>query len=283
MKSSLGFLIVMMLIASPGKAFSEEGDFIQSESKHRVQVSSVPEIAQLLDHLQGLISARDATAIRNMVSQDYFFQRDFGGMFNHTKPGWWNFATNYPFASRPALEGEPWAWSYTVRVVDGEVVESRRSIVGEQRFSATDKNQSWAVFENDLQMQHIYLSADNRRFCGPAYPETPSDIRADDLSITGDLVYVSADKVNLRAGPDINAQVILNLEQGDVLEIIANKVISDPRKHYQWVNVKSDYRGGNSGFISTDLVAFWPRQRLCFQKNAETDQWRISGIIYGGD
>jgi len=276
-------LALATIFFSPGQAYSNGGSDVEGE---RLRLSSQPELVAFLDRLQALVKKRDAQAFRKLIADDYFVSRDFGGTFRDLRPGWWNFASDFPFASRPAREDESWAKfkQFSGETAEEKSVYTQHSDVGVVRFDDETKEESWKSFAAELPRHYVQASDDDKSFCGEARPTAPLGWTSEDGSMAGETAFTKVKKVVLRASPSLKGKVVQVIRSSDdIVKIISDGALPDPEQTYRWIKVKFDGKKPVTGFVAARLIYFWPDTMLCFGKKTRNGPWQITGLIKGGD
>lgn len=112
-----------------------------------------------------------------------------------------------------------------------------------------------------------------KQFCAPySFTVFPQDIDAFEYSI------IFGNNVNLRAEPNLKAEVITQLSYNVVKVDYENSVAGENKKgEYGWLKIET--LGGKKGFVSAEFVRSPIDYRACFEK--KKGKWKMTAFLAG--
>lgn len=264
----------------------------------RVLLSDYPALTAYIDQLRAWAEQHDAAAIRDQLAQDFITERDFGGMHLPGYPAWWNFSSIYPFASRPIDPDEPWWRAVEASIRQDPFVKEPEAYidswkpeagVGASRFTPEAVENSWGEFMGDLPHHYVELQGEGQgyqRFCGEAGPLRPVDWTPEDgPSMKGSQAYVDVKLLNIRKAPTLDSPVVGQQDENNIVEIVSDRPMPDPRHSYRWLKVQSPWEDEDfkPGFVPARYLLFTSNRRICFRRNGPDGPWRIVAVEKAGD
>ena len=113
----------------------------------------------------------------------------------------------------------------------------------------------------------------NKQFCAPyTFTTFPEDLDAFEYSA------IFGNNVNLRAKPDLSANVITQLSYNVVKVDFENSILKKGAENdYSWFKVET--LGGKKGFVSAEFVRSPIAYRACFEKKKGI--WKMTAFVAG--
>ncbi|CCQ72197.1 hypothetical protein [Magnetospira sp. QH-2] len=273
-----------------------------SWAEERIRLADLPTLATFVEELRDLAEQEDAAAIRERIWPMFTIERDFGGGFMPGFPAWWNFSSVYPIASRVIDPAEPWWKRIEAAPPEYFVAENPEKYmdqwkmevgVGVSRFDTTSRERGRKEFLNDLPRRTVlksYVDDEDRnlqynQYCGEALP-LPKDWTAKDgPSMKGLWAYVEATQLNRRKAPSTQSPVIGLHEIEDMVKLVSDLPVVDPKGSYRWVKVESPWPKNffEPGYVAARHLTFLQNPQICFGRVGPENAWRIVAVVKAGD
>ena len=217
------------------------------ESKVRIpnQVSPDAALTDFIDGLRKIAVVRDLSEIEESVRNDFFFSRDFGGVFDAESTGADNFirALSLDDASlAPEYRGTGW------------------------------------VYLNELLSARSFQKVASS-ICMPANAVPVSQKRPDEFWLSWG--YVHGTDVFIRRSPDLQSEPLASLSY-EVVEPVAGEAgdrVKGLDGNGLWIKVNT--ASGIKGYMYSSFFRNFQQAQLCFRQ--QNNVWKISGFIGGGD
>ena len=199
----------------------------------------------VLAGLREAIARRDASAVLARIDDDFFIERDFGGIYDPEASARENFSSVY------ALDNT--------------------------KLRAEYRDSGWRQLERDLSAPFF---AKDGRVCGPPEVQVDPPYTENDSDAWLDCFYVDGTDVVLREDASADGATLSTLSH-EVIELPRPETTSvDLGRRPAFLEVRRT--SGERGFIEEQYVRECTGRRLCFVRD-DVEGWKIAGVRLGGD
>ena len=205
--------------------------------------SPTPDFEDFVSSLKKATEERDQDFIYGKVADSFFYQRDFGGMFNASLSGVENFKN--------------------VIVLDNE------------RLGEEYRDSGWHELASYLNVRSFQVVGDD--VCGPAGANVMGEFPDDNYWF--EWGYIDGAGVRVRNEPGITGRVLTQLTY-EVIEPTGEVADAlDPLEKSLWVEIIMP--DGTTGYVESSYVSGFLNSKLCY--TLTDDGWMIAGYVGGGD